>query len=155
MVTELLRCMASLWLSTGYVAIDKYSVTNALSAYSLRFSLIYFLVICLFYIVTVIFLTVIGLTVNAKPRCQGFNNYDNKVTIVFTDNQAKDKYTVSDVKLIPSSWSEKEYPATSVEVTVKKGVATVTLTFPHVTQFSNPQVTLRINGKKSKFKVCQ
>ena len=100
-----------------------------------------------FYIVTVIFLTVIGLTVNAKPRCQGFNNYDNKVTIVFTDNQAKDKYTVSDVKLIPSSWSEKEYPATSVEVTVKKGVATVTLTFPHVTQFSNPQVTLRINGK--------
>lgn len=40
-----------------------------------------------FYIVTVIFLTVIGLTVNAKPRCQGFNNYDNKVTIVFTDNQ--------------------------------------------------------------------
>ena len=99
-----------------------------------------------FYIVTVIFLTVIGLTVNAKPRCQGFNNYDNKVTIVFTDNQAKDKYTVSDVKLIPSSWSEKEYPATSVEVT---------LTFPHVTQFSNPQVTLRINGKKSKFKVCQ
>ena len=64
-----------------------------------------------FYIVTVIFLTVIGLTVNAKPRCQGFNNYDNKVTIVFTDNQAKDKYTVSDVKLIPSSWSEKEYPA--------------------------------------------
>ena len=96
-----------------------------------------------FYIVTVIFLTVIGLTVNAKPRCQGFNNYDN------------DKYTVSDVKLIPSSWSEKEYPATSVEVTVKKGVATVTFTFPHVTQFSNPQVTLRINGKKSKFKVCQ
>uniref|UniRef100_UPI003FEE6020 hypothetical protein n=1 Tax=Parabacteroides distasonis TaxID=823 RepID=UPI003FEE6020 len=42
--------MASLWLSTGYVAIDKYSVTNALSAYSLRFSLIYFLVICLFYV---------------------------------------------------------------------------------------------------------
>lgn len=108
-----------------------------------------------FYIVTVIFLTVIGLTVNAKPRCQGFNNYDNKVTIVFTDNQAKDKYTVSDVKLIPSSWSEKEYPAISVEVTVKKGVGTVTLTFPHVMQFSNPQVTLRINGKKSKFKVCQ
>ena len=68
-----------------------------------------------FYIVTVIFLTVIGLTVNAKPRCQGFNNYDNKVTIVFTDNQAKDKYTVSDVKLIPSSWSEKEYPATNYE----------------------------------------
>ena len=139
----------------GFLPREKDSVTNTFSAYSLRYSLIYFLAICLFYIVTVIFLTVIGLTVNAKPRCQGFNNYDNKVTIVFTDNQAKDKYTVSDVKLIPSSWSEKEYPATSVEVTVKKGVATVTLTFPHVTQFSNPQVTLRINGKKSKFKVCQ
>ena len=41
-----------------------------------------------FYIVTVIFLTVIGLTVNAKPRCQGFNNYDNKVTIVFTEQSA-------------------------------------------------------------------
>lgn len=74
-----------------------------------------------FYIVTVIFLTVIGLTVNAKPRCQGFNNYDNKVTIVFTDNQAKDKYTVSDVKLIPSSWSEKEYPATIRRSNSKKG----------------------------------
>ncbi|MDU7569327.1 MAG: hypothetical protein E7K36_12620, partial [Bacteroides sp.] len=139
------------WLCT----IEKQSVTNAISANSLRFAQICKSAMCLFYIVTVIFLTVIGLTVNAKPRCQGFNNYDNKVTIVFTDNQAKDKYTVSDVKLIPSSWSEKEYPATSVEITVKKGVATVTLTFPHVTQFSNPQVTLRINGKKSKFKVCQ
>ncbi len=24
----------------------------------------------------------------AKPHCQGFNNYDNKVTIVFTDDKA-------------------------------------------------------------------
>lgn len=23
----------------------------------------------------------------AKPHCQGFNNYDNKVTIVFTDDK--------------------------------------------------------------------
>ena len=74
-----------------------------------------------FYIVTVIFLTVIGLTVNAKPRCQGFNNYDNKVTIVFTDNQAKDKYTVSDVKLIPSSWSEKRISGNIRRSNSKKG----------------------------------
>ncbi len=26
---------------------------------------------------------VASLTVYAKPKCQGFNNYDNKVTIVF------------------------------------------------------------------------
>lgn len=136
---------------TGYNYKRHYKIFCVNGKYGIQNRVPYFL----FYIVTVIFLTVIGLTVNAKPRCQGFNNYDNKVTIVFTDNQAKDKYTVSDVKLIPSSWSEKEYPATSVEVTVKKGVATVTFTFPHVTQFSNPQVTLRINGKKSKFKVCQ
>ena len=71
--------------------------------------------------------TVIGLTANAKPHCQGFNNYNGKVTIVFTDNQAGDRYTV----------------------------ATVILIFPHITQFSNPKVTLRINGKKTKFNVCQ
>ena len=105
-----------------------------------------------FYIVTVIFLTVIGLTVNAKPRCQGFNNYDNKVTIVFTDNQAGERYSVSDVKLIPSSWNREEYPATSVKIAEKNGIVTVTLVFPHISQFSNPKVTLRINGKKT---ICQ
>ena len=93
--------------------------------------------------------TVIGLTANAKPHCQGFNNYNGKVTIVFTDNQAGDRYTVSDVELIPS-WNGKEYPATSAKITVKNGVATVILIFPHITQFSNPKVTLRINGKKTK-----
>lgn len=50
---------------------------------------------------------------------------------------------------------EWKYLATSVRITVTNGVATVTLVFPYVTQFSNPKVTLRINGKKSKFKVCQ
>ena len=39
-------------------------------------------------LITVFFLAVIGLAVNAKPHCQGFNNYDDKVIIVFTDNQA-------------------------------------------------------------------
>lgn len=104
--------------------------------------------------ITVFLCAVIGLAANAKPHCQSFNNYNDKVTIVFTDNQAGDRYTVSDVKLIPL-WNGKEYPATSVKITVKNGVATVTLIFPHVTQFSNPKVTLRINGKKTKFNVCQ
>lgn len=90
----------------------------------------------------------------AKPHCQGFNNYDNKVTIVFTDDKAGDRYTVSDVRLIPFG-KGKEYPAASIDTTIKNGVATVTLVFPHLTQFSNPKVTLRINGKKKTFKVCQ
>lgn len=90
----------------------------------------------------------------AKPRCQGFNNYDNKVTIVFTDDKVDKNYSLSDVKLIPT-WNGREYAATSVSIELKNGVATVTLTFPHITQFSNPKVTLRINGRKVKFKVCQ
>lgn len=88
----------------------------------------------------------------AKPHCQGFNNYDNKVTIVFTDDKASSRYEVTDVKLITYG---KEYSATSVTVSVKDSTATVMLTFPHITQFSNPKVTLRINGKKTRFKVCQ
>lgn len=88
----------------------------------------------------------------AKPHCQGFNNCDNKVTIVFTDDKASSRYDVTDVKLITYG---KEYSATSVTVSVKDSTATVMLTFPHITQFSNPKVTLRINGKKTRFKVCQ
>ena len=90
---------------------------------------------------------------DAKPHCQGFNNYDGKVTIVFADDDAWDRYSVSDVKLIPS-WGT-EYSAASVKVKIEDGTATVVLTFPHVTHFSNPRVTLRINGKKAKIKVCQ
>lgn len=89
----------------------------------------------------------------AKPQCQGFNNYDDKVTIVFTDNAPSGHYEVTDAKLTPCYG--KELPATSVKTEMKDGVATVTLTFPHHTQFSNPKVTLRINGKKARFKVCQ
>lgn len=88
----------------------------------------------------------------AKPHCQGFNNYDSKVTIVFTDNNVGSLYEVTDVKLVIYG---KEYSATSVTTTVKDGTATVILVFPHITQFSNPKVNLRINGKKTKFKVCQ
>jgi hypothetical protein len=83
---------------------------------------------------------VASLTVYAKPKCQGFNNYDNKVTIVFTDDKAAgNRYTVSDVKLIPS-WGGVEYSAISIKTNVKDGVATVTLIFPHITRFSNPKV---------------
>lgn len=103
----------------------------------------------------IIFISLVAsLTVYAKPTCQGFNNYDNKVTIVFTDDKAEDQYNVSDVKLIPT-WGGNEYQATSIKTTMKDGVATVTLIFPHITRFSNPKVSLRINGKKVKFKVCQ
>ena len=96
-------------------------------------------------LITTLILIAISMATNAKPQCQGFNNYD--------DN-AGERYTVSDVKLIPT-WRGQEYQATSVKSTVKNGVATVTLVFPHITQFSNPKVTLRINGKKKTFKVCQ
>ncbi len=93
-----------------------------------------------------------SIAAHAKPQCQGFNNYNDKVTIVFTDKDAGKTYSISDVKLVTLG---KEYTATSVQTNVKNGVAIVTLTFPHITQFSNPKVTLRINGKKAKFKVCQ
>ena len=105
-------------------------------------------------LITALILIAISMATNAKPQCQGFNNYDDKVTIVFTDDKAGEQYTISDVKLSPV-WRGQEYQATSVKATVKDGVATVTLVFPHITQFSNPKVTLRINGKKKSFKVCQ
>ena len=105
------------------------------------------------YIISIILSLVCGITY-AKPHCQSFNNYDNKVTIIFTDDKAGNTYSVTDVKLIPS-WNGKEYKATSVNVSVHNGKATVTLTFEHLTQFSNPKIELKINGKKTKFKVCQ
>lgn len=105
-------------------------------------------------LITIFFLTFMALATKAKPHCQSFNNYDDKVTIVFSDDNAGDRYTVSDVKLIPS-WKGEEYKASSIRMNVKDGVATVTLIFTHITHFSNPKVTLRINGKKYKIKVCQ
>lgn len=106
------------------------------------------------YLIFLITVLSANLAVYPKPHCKGFNNYDNKVTIVFTDNKAGEEYTVSDVKLIPY-WNGKEYMATSVSVSVDNGVAIVTLIFNHLTQFYNPKVELKINGKKTKFKVCQ
>ncbi|MBD5310982.1 MAG: hypothetical protein HDS13_02295 [Bacteroides sp.] len=101
-----------------------------------------------------IIVVLFSIVAHGKPHCQSFNNYCDKVTIVFTDDKAGNRYTVSDVKLIPD-WKGKEYEATSVSVSVNNGVATVTLTFDHLTQFSNPKVKLKINGKKATFKVCQ
>ena len=105
------------------------------------------------FIVTLL-LALFFVATDAKPRCKGFNNYDNKVTIVVTDDKAGDHYSVSDVKLIPKFHGE-EISASSVSVSVDNGVATVSLEFPYVSQFSNPQVKLRINGKKSTVKVCK
>lgn len=51
-------------------------------------------------LITALILIAINMAINAKPQCQGFNNYDDKVTIVFTDDNAGEQYTVSDVKLI-------------------------------------------------------
>lgn len=103
-------------------------------------------------LILILFLTLLSVTANAQPRCQSFNNYDDKVTIVFSDETTEKQYRVSDVKLITCG---KEIQATSIDVNVTDGVATVKLTFPHLTQFSNPKVTLRVNGKKTRFKVCQ
>ena len=75
------------------------------------------------FIISIILSLVCGIAY-AKPHCQGFNNYDNKTTIVFTDDKAGSQYAVSDVILIPS-WKGKEYKATSVRTTVENGVATV------------------------------
>ena len=110
------------------------------------------------YLIMLLLSVLLSVATYGKPHCRSFNNYDNKVTIVFTDDKAGDRYSVSDVRLIPSSmgfWRGKEYKATSVDVSTDKGVATVTLTFDHLTQFSNPKVELKINGKKDSFKVCQ
>ena len=95
-----------------------------------------------------------SLAANPKPQCQSFNNNDDKVTIIFTDDKAGDNYSVTDVKFIPI-WLGKEHKALSVNVSVNKGIATVTLTFDHTTRFSNPGIELKINGKKTSFKVCQ
>ena len=76
------------------------------------------------------------------------------MTITFTDDKVGKRYDVTDVVFIPSFFGGK-LSATSVKVTIKDGVATVVLTFPHVIHFSNPEVTLKVNGKKARFDVCQ
>ncbi len=92
-------------------------------------------------------LAIAGLAANAAPHCCYFNNDDNKVTIVFTDEDADGEYIVSDVKLFPIE-GEQGYDVNSVDTNVTDGVAKVTLTFQHLTKFSNPVVELTVNGKK-------
>lgn len=95
-----------------------------------------------------------GLAANAVPQCCHLNNNDNKVTIVFTDDDAEGEYIVSDVMLFPVE-GEKGYEVNSVDTNVTDGVAKVTLTFPHLTRFSHPVVKLSINGKKTEFNVAK
>ena len=45
----------------------------------------------------------------AKPHCMGFNNYDNKVTIVFSDDKACKVYKVSDVKLVLAGKNTRQH----------------------------------------------
>lgn len=91
---------------------------------------------------------------NAAPHCSYFNNDENKVTIIFTDEEANGEYIVSDVMLYPIEGG-KGYEVNSVDTNVTDGVAKVTLTFQHLTKFSNPVVELTVNGKKADFKVAK
>lgn len=91
---------------------------------------------------------------NASPHCSYFNNDENKVTIIFTDEEAAGEYIVSDVMLYPIEGG-KGYEVYSVDTNVTDGVAKVTLTFQHLTEFSNPTVELTINGEKAKFNVAK
>ena len=103
-------------------------------------------------IIFAIICLMVAATTYAKPRCHGFNNYGDKVTIVLVDDKAGDKYMVTEAVL---STGSKKYEAKSVKTDMRDGVAVVTLTFPHATQFSNPKLTLRVNGRKMEVKICQ
>lgn len=102
-------------------------------------------------IISAIICTIISLTAGSKPRCQSFSNTGGKVTVVFVDDKAGDRYVVTDAVFVTYG---RQYEATSVNTKIENGVATVTLTFPHITSFSNPKMILRVNGKKKKIKVC-
>lgn len=105
------------------------------------------------FIVAIVF-TIAGLVANAAPNCCHFNNEGDKVTIIFTDEDAVGEYIISDVLLYPIEGGEG-YEVNSVDTKVTDGVAKVTLTFQHLTKFSNPVVKLSINGKEAEFKVAK
>ena len=105
-------------------------------------------------IIVAIVFTIAGMLANAAPHCCYFNNDGNKVTIIFTDEDALGEYIVSDVMLYPIAGGEG-YEANSADTNVTDGVAKVTLTFQHLTKFSNPVVKLSINGKEAQFKVAK
>ena len=102
----------------------------------------------------VIVIALTAVIAKAAPHCSYFNNDENKVTIVFTDEDADGEYIVSDVMLFPVK-GERGYEVNSVDTNVTDGVAKVTLTFQHLTKFSNPVVELTINGKKARFTVAK
>ena len=52
-------------------------------------------------IIVAIVFTIAGVLANAAPHCCYFNNDGNKVTIIFTDEDAVGEYIVSDVMLYP------------------------------------------------------
>lgn len=105
-------------------------------------------------LIVAIVLTIAGVVANAAPYCCYFNNDGNKVTIIFTDEDAVGEYIISDVMLYPVEGCEG-YEVNSAETNVTDGVAKVTLTFQHLTKFSNPVVKLSINGKEAEFKVTK
>ncbi|MDE6444487.1 MAG: hypothetical protein K2K64_08740 [Muribaculaceae bacterium] len=51
-------------------------------------------------IFTILMMCIVTLSSYSKPKCRGFNNYDNKVTITFTDDKAGSSYDVSMMKEI-------------------------------------------------------
>lgn len=102
--------------------------------------------------IVAIVLTIACVVANAAPMCCFFNSDGDKVTIIFTDDDAVGEYIVSDVMLYPIEGG-KGYEVNSVDTNVTDGVAKVTLSFQHLTKFSNPIVKLSINGKKAEFKV--
>lgn len=99
----------------------------------------------------IMLLSLSGIEISAKPHCEGFNNYNDKVTIVFSDSDVKFPYIVTDAVIKTYG---KEYKATSIRITMKDGIAYVKLEFPYISRFSNPKVSVSINGRKSTFKVC-
>lgn len=104
-------------------------------------------------LIIAIILVIACLAAKAVPHCCYFNNDTDKVTIVFTDEDADGEYIVSDVMLYPVE-GDKGYEVNSVDTNVTDGVAKVTLKFRHLTEFANPVVKLSINGKKAEVKVA-
>ena len=58
-------------------------------------------------LISIIILAVVGTKAIAKPHCQNFNNYDDRVTITFTDDKVGKRYDVTDVVFIPSFFGGK------------------------------------------------
>ena len=73
-------------------------------------------------LISIIILAVVGTKAIAKPHCQNFNNYDDRVTITFTDDKVGKRYDVTDVVFIPSFFGGK-LSATSVKVKIHLSIS--------------------------------